>query len=189
MAEALISHDCADEDGNVTPYMLNEYIDHKIRSLSPEKRPKQTPLLNCSTAGKIILARLTNTKTKSTSDRLTELLIGQRIEEFNKLRKDMPLYLRKLNLSGKRLVGANLHEADLTETKLINAKLNNADLTGERLVASDLTRAELRSADLIGANFSRANLTGVDLRGADLRGMIDFSRANAPNHDYMHDMS
>jgi|SRR5215831_5563274 len=75
LAEALISHDCADEDGNVTPYMLNEYIDHKIRSLSPEKRPKQTPLLNCSTAGKIILARLTNTKTKSTSDRLTELLI------------------------------------------------------------------------------------------------------------------
>jgi hypothetical protein len=48
--------------------MLSEYIDNRIRSLPSEIRPKQTPLLNCSTSGKIILARITKTKTKASDE-------------------------------------------------------------------------------------------------------------------------
>ena len=53
LAEALIDKTCADEDGNITPYILNTYIDSKIRSLPAEIRPKQTSLLSCSTSGNI----------------------------------------------------------------------------------------------------------------------------------------
>jgi len=42
LAEALSNHACADEDGNITPYMLSEYIDNRIRSLPSEIRPKQS---------------------------------------------------------------------------------------------------------------------------------------------------
>jgi uncharacterized caspase-like protein len=42
LAEALSNHACADEDGNITPYMLSEYIDNRIRSLPSEIRQKQS---------------------------------------------------------------------------------------------------------------------------------------------------
>src|SRR6476646_3149927 len=42
------SQECIDNDGDVTSYALNTYIDNKSRSLPSEIRPKQTPFLNCS---------------------------------------------------------------------------------------------------------------------------------------------
>ena len=91
----------------------------------------------------------------------------------------MPLYLRKLNLSGKRLIGVDLHEANLTETKLNNAILWQSEwtnlknylrpilgavLNGVNLKNSDLSGANLRGADLYGADLSGANLSKADLR-------------------------
>ncbi len=211
LTEALTNRACADNDGNVTAYMVNEYIDERIRSLPAETRPKQTPFLNCSSSGKIILAqhakpkiKTSDEETKSTIDRLGKLLVEEKIDEFNKLRKeDMPLYLRKWNLSEKSLIGADLREADLTGAKLANTKLSNTNLKGAKLVDADLSSAVLRSADLQRANLfnanlkganlkaadlkgaylSKANLTGANLRAADLSGMIDFSGANLTGAD------
>jgi uncharacterized protein YjbI with pentapeptide repeats len=193
LAEALSNYGCADEDGNITPYMLSDYIDNRIRSLPSEIRPKQTPLLNCSTSGKIILAQFKKPKakkpsdkaTKPTIDRLVELLVDEKIEEFNKLRReeDIPLYLSKLNLGGKRLIGVDLHEANLAETKLNNAKLIDANLNGANLKNSDLSGANFMGANLNGANLSGANLSKADLRSTDLKGMIDFSGANLTGAD------
>jgi len=56
LAKALTSRECIDSEGDVTPELVNRYIDNKIRSLTEDIRPKQTPLLDCRTAGKIILA-------------------------------------------------------------------------------------------------------------------------------------
>ena len=60
LADALTSKECADSQGDVTPELVNRYIDNKIRSLPENIRPKQTPLLDCRTAGKIILAHHPN---------------------------------------------------------------------------------------------------------------------------------
>ncbi len=68
LAEALNDRECIDEDGDVTPYAINSYINNKINSLPSGKRPKQTPFLNCQTAGKIVLARYPNKKTKLLED-------------------------------------------------------------------------------------------------------------------------
>jgi len=189
----LTSQECIDNDGDVTPYAVNTYIDKKIRSLSAEIRPKQTPFLNCSTAGKIVLAHYAKevppaaTESKeSKSDYLLKLLQEEKIEEFNKIRKeggDIPLYLRRIDLRGKKLNGVDLHEADLTETKLIGTKLTTANLNSAKLKGADISGADLRSADLYGASLSEANLTRADLRGADLKGMIDFSGANLSGAD------
>jgi len=193
LAEALANQTCADENGDITPYMLNTYIDNKIRSLPAEIRPKQTPLLNCSTSGNIVLAHYPKKVPSialewkgSKSDYLLKLLQEEKIEEFNKIRKeggDVPLYLRRIDLRGKKLNGVDLHEADLTETKLIGAKLTTANLNSAKLKGADLSGADLRSADLYGASLSEANLTRADLRGADLKGMIDFSGANLTGAD------
>jgi len=85
---------------DVTPYVLNNYIDNKIRSLPPDIRPKQTPLLNCSTSGKIVLAHYPK---ELKIDSLRKLLELEKIDQFNKLRResDIPLYLRKVVLVGK----------------------------------------------------------------------------------------
>ena len=67
---------------------------------------------------------------KIPSDYLLNLLQEEKIEQFNKIRKEqeMPLYLRRIDLRGKKLSGIDLHEADLSEAKLVGTKLNSANL-------------------------------------------------------------
>jgi hypothetical protein len=134
LSEASSSEECIDKDGDITPYALNTYINNKIRSLPANVRPKQTPLLNCSTAGKIVVAHYSKEvleqPQKIPSDYLLNLLQEEKIEQFNKIRKEqeMPLYLRRIDLRGKKLSGIDLHEADLSEAKLVGTKLNSANL-------------------------------------------------------------
>jgi Pentapeptide repeats (8 copies) len=193
LSEALTSQECIDKDGDVTPYALNTYIDNKIRSLPAEIRPKQTPFLNCLTAGKIVLAHYAKEvppgaieSKGSKSDYLLKLLQEEKIEEFNKIRKegDVPLYLRGVDLRGKNLGGVDLHEVDLTDAKFIGTKLTTANLNSAKLKGADLSGADLRSADLYGASLSGSNLTRADLRGADLTGMVNFAGAKLHDVDF-----
>ena len=95
-------------------------------------------------------------------------------------------------LSGARLNGARLTQADLTEAYLRGADLTGADLTqaylsfaylnGARLTGADLTEAKLNGAylsgaDLTGADLTQADLSFADLEGANLTG-ADLTKAN-----------
>lgn len=78
-----------------------------------------------------------------------------------------------VDLSGKKLRGANMQA-----TTLINADLSNARLDG----------ANLRSAELDSADFSQASFSGADLRGAYYSGAVfeatDFSNAIFESADF-----
>ena len=77
--------------------------------------------------------------------------------------------LRRADLSGANLSGADLRSADLSGANLSGADLRSADLSGANLSGADLSGAYLSGADLSGANLSGANLSGAYLSGADLR--------------------
>lgn len=72
-------------------------------------------------------------------------------------------YLRRANLCGAVLPGANL-----SGVVLFSADLGGADLTGANLSGIVLFSADLSGADLTGANLSRADLDSANLSGADL---------------------
>ena len=83
--------------------------------------------------------------------------------------------LAGMNLTGARLVRADLMEANLTGTDLSDVRLERADLTYARLVGANLEEATMRGsllevADLRGARLEGANLEGAVLRGARLEG-------------------
>ena len=91
-------------------------------------------------------------------------------------------YLRRADLSGADLSGANLRRADLSGADLSGANLSGANLRRADLSGANLRRADLRRADLSGANLRRADLSGADLRRADLR-RADLSGANLSGAD------
>ncbi|MDU5415557.1 MAG: pentapeptide repeat-containing protein [Cutibacterium avidum] len=76
--------------------------------------------------------------------------------------------LRKANLSGVNLHGADMRKADLRDANLSWADLRGANLREANLCGADLSWANLREADLRGANLREANLRGAKLRGANL---------------------
>lgn len=86
--------------------------------------------------------------------------------------------LRRVNLCGARLSGADLREADLSDADLSyadlcgaqmnGAKLRRACLDHARLSRAHLSGVRLNNASLKGADLSHAILTGADLRNADL---------------------
>ena len=179
-----------DNNGNITTSTLSGYIYDTIMSLPLGKRPSQRPVTKIAEGGgSVILANYpamgSRKTTKIEGEYLLKLLEDEKIEEFNKVRQegDIPLYLRRVDLSGKNLRGVDLHEADLSETKLIGSILTMTNLNGAKLKGADLSGADLRSADFYGASLSEANLTRADLRGADLKGMIDFAGANLTGAD------
>ena len=88
-------------------------------------------------------------------------------------RRDKERDIGRIDLTGARLTGANLFEADLSRANLFEADLTRAiiaraKLTGAYLARANLTRATLHNADLIKANLAGADLTQADLPGADL---------------------
>jgi len=81
--------------------------------------------------------------------------------------------LRRVNLSGADLQGANFDRtfligADLSGANLAGASLVRAFLIDTDLNKANLTRANLSSANLNGANLSRANLKQANLNRAKL---------------------
>jgi len=77
--------------------------------------------------------------------------------------------LRRANLRGADLRGANLRRADLSGADLRGADLRSANLCGANLYGADLRSANLSGANLRGANLRGANLCGANLYGANLR--------------------
>lgn len=92
--------------------------------------------------------------------------------------------LQRLSLEGIDLTGARLLKADLRKVGLIGADLSHADLRFARLDGADLegakmirvklhgaklNDAKMKEARLLGANLKSANLSNADLAGADLR--------------------
>lgn len=73
------------------------------------------------------------------------------------------VYLRRANLSEAILVGADLREANLSRADLRKAKLSNANLAGANLRAANLSGAEI-----VNANLMSAILVSTDLRQATL---------------------
>ena len=91
--------------------------------------------------------------------------------------------LRGVNLSGGKLISADLREADLREVNLTGANLAGADLTlanmpktdlqgaiflGANLTNTYLALANLSKAHIYGVNFTNALLFGANLTGANL---------------------
>jgi len=74
------------------------------------------------------------------------------------------------DLSGCRLRGVRLREANLCGSRLIGADLSRADLRGACCLGSDFRGATLALADLSGSELVCASLQGCDLRGARLVG-------------------
>ena len=78
----------------------------------------------------------------------------------------MRAYLRRADLSGAYLSGADLRRADLRRADLSGAYLRRADLRRADLSGAYLSGADLRRADLSGADLSGAYLSGANLRRA-----------------------
>jgi uncharacterized protein YjbI with pentapeptide repeats len=106
-------------------------------------------------------------------------ILRQGAKAWNKWREENPEHkdLRKANLSGANLRGADLSWKDLHEANLSGADLSGADLSEANLSGANLSRANLLGAILSGADLSGANLLGAILSGADLSGK-DLSGAN-----------
>ena len=76
-------------------------------------------------------------------------------------RRDKEHDIRRIDLTGARLIRADLRAANLSYADLRAADLTGADLTGADLHATDLRAADLSGADLTGADLSGANLGGA----------------------------
>ncbi|EAC4377985.1 pentapeptide repeat-containing protein [Listeria monocytogenes] len=76
--------------------------------------------------------------------------------------------LRRADLSGANLRGANLSYADLRRADLSGANLRGANLRRANLSYADLSCADLSCANLRVANLSYADLSYANLRRADL---------------------
>ena len=102
-------------------------------------------------------------------------IIRQGPEAWNAWRRKHPDV--RPDLSGARLIMADLGGADLSGANLNGAYLNEADLNEADLRTANLSGANLIMADLGGANLSVAILIMADLGGADLSEAI-LIRAN-----------
>ena len=89
--------------------------------------------------------------------------------------------LRRANLSGADLGGADLIRANLRRANLSGADLSGADLGGADLRRANLSGADLRRAYLSGADLRRADLSGADLRRADHNESTGFLLCQCPS--------
>ena len=126
-----------DKDGHISENELYEYIYDRVIDEKPSQTPRKWVF---DVEGEIVIAKtnkriLQKPPEPIDSESLLKLLQDSKIEEFNKLRTELniPLYFRRADLSGKNLIGVDLHEADLVQTRFVNAKLISANLKGTRL--------------------------------------------------------
>ncbi len=92
-----------------------------------------------------------------------------------------PAAAEPLQLSGIRLVDADLSSLDLSEADLTYAEFVHCNLRGARLVRTQLTGSMLSDVDLGGAELLGADLDGVDLSNANLSraGLLQASAVEA----------
>jgi uncharacterized protein YjbI with pentapeptide repeats len=93
------------------------------------------------------------------------------VSEFNALRKADPG--KAIDLSGARLVGADLSHANLRA-----ADISGSDLTWAILKGVDLREAKLTWCDAYYADFSGADLSGAELTATNFYGAKGLKKAD-----------
>ncbi|MCB1925060.1 MAG: toll/interleukin-1 receptor domain-containing protein [Gammaproteobacteria bacterium] len=118
-------------------------------------------------------------------------LLREGVDAWNAWRRQNPderPRLRRADLGGAVLSGANLVSAQMGGANLRGADLSDADLTSANLSGVDcgganLFRANLRNAHARGASFLQTDMRSADLRGSDLTGTT-FNRADLREADF-----
>ena len=109
-------------------------------------------------------------------DRLQGLRRRENQEHMDVMRIDWHIYdkcdLRDLDMSDKKLNGANFIEVDARGAFFLNAELREANFEGANLRNAYFVDADLRNACFRGADLRGAVFTGADLRGALLQDSI-----------------
>jgi len=72
--------------------------------------------------------------------------------------------LKHANLTGSKLIGVDLNEANLQIANLCDANLNRARLRNANLSFANLRGTDLSQADIRGANFSNSDLSDTNLK-------------------------
>jgi uncharacterized protein YjbI with pentapeptide repeats len=187
-----------DENGNVTPRSLHEYIRYNLLS-----ETDQHPSLKCNKSTEIILASYPQRQTKLLDNNaLFQLLKENNIREYNNRVSDSPyqsidfhrrdlsgakldnghfamvnfngcnlkgVSLQFANVYGSTLMDADLSNSDLSHCRLKGTSLRNANFEDCNLEYSFLDRADLEYANLTGASLKYANCTGADFQYAILK--------------------
>ena len=187
-----------DENGNVTPRSLHDFIRYNLLS-----ETDQHPILKCNKSTEIILASYPERQRKLLyNDTLFNLLKQNNILEYNnRVRgsayqsidfhgRDLSgakldngqfamvnfngcnlkgVSLQFANLYGSTLMGADLSNSDLYQCRLKGTNLRNANFEDSNLAYSFLDRADLEYGNLTGASLKYANCTGADFQYAILK--------------------
>jgi uncharacterized protein YjbI with pentapeptide repeats len=112
----------------------------------------------------------------ATDIQATLTVLGRLPQRPNVRRGDLRgAYLAGANLGGANLSGAWIDDVNLSGAHLIGANLSGAhligaNLSGARLTVANMSRALLANADLSSAELAGANLSGAMLVDADLSG-------------------
>jgi uncharacterized protein YjbI with pentapeptide repeats len=187
LLEGLKGHkNAVDEEGNVTYDTLGKFVSREIGNLPSDKRPHQTPVRKGEVSGgEIVLAqypKLKKFRKEEYSATLFKFLRTGQVDEFNAMRKEVPLdvsldfssqdlyrvQIPGADLSSINLSRVNLFNADLEGANLTNANLLKADLEGANLHNVEATNAIMEGANLTKTNLTKANLTRTNLTNADL---------------------
>lgn len=151
-----------DENGNVTPETLHNYVYRKVGDKASD----------------IVLARYPGLAKPVKGGGLLKLLLSDKVAEFNNIRNQNSSI--KLDFGGTDLHGKDLHQANLGNAffpsaimyrvDLRSADLSEATLVGANLIDANLQQANLQRANLKLTNLANADLTSANLQGADLEG-------------------
>ena len=116
----------------------------------------------------------TPTPSAPDAERCKKLQPGADLSECNFRRKDM----KKIELTGAKLINVNLNGANLE-----GAELDYADLTGATLIKANLNAANLKNATL-----ANANMTGASVKGATFDNAVGFNSANISGIESFNDV-
>lgn len=102
-------------------------------------------------------------------------ILRQGVAGWNKWREENPAILpnlRRADLRGIDLTGANLREVYLRRAELAEAILVNADLREANLSGANLSQATLNNTNLAGVNLRAAQLSGATIIASNLMSAI-----------------
>jgi uncharacterized protein YjbI with pentapeptide repeats len=177
-----------DINGYITPELLGCYVSKKILEIYTIK---QKPIRKIEATSRIILASYPNLANRqqqqqaSQKDYLLQLLKEEKIEEFNKFRRNnnySRLDFYNVDLGGRDLSHADLGNADLSSANLREAKLLHTILVESSLMTAQLSKADLSNAKLSKSRLLKADLAFANLSNAKLsKALLAFATLSAAN--------